>query len=83
MRFGEPLHPGAARALRELAPRIEAAVAELVDEDQSTWWEARRAGAAGTTPDPSGPDVAQWRRVWAQTAEVTTPEGGPRRVWRH
>lgn len=67
IRFGEPVLPRAEESVRELAPRIKDAVAALLDEDTTTWWEARRRAASGTTPDPSGPDVAPWRRVWEQT----------------
>lgn len=81
VRFGTPLHPGADESPREFAPKIRDAVAALLDEEQSTWWEARRRASAGATPDPSGPATAQWRRVWAQTSEVTTSEAAPRRVW--
>ena len=59
--------PGADESVREFAPRIKDAVAALLDEDRTTWWEARRGSPAGATPDPSGPDVAQWRRVWEQS----------------
>ncbi len=83
VRFGEPLQPGADESPRDFAPRIRDAVAALLDEDQSTWWEARRRAAAGTTPDPSGPATARWRRVWEQTATIASPEAGPRRVWPH
>ena len=40
--------------------------------------------AAGATPDPSGPDVAPWRRVWEQTATLTAPSPTGRRLraWR-
>jgi 1-acyl-sn-glycerol-3-phosphate acyltransferase len=67
VRFGEPLHPSEGESPRSFAPRVRDAVATLLDEDRSTWWEARRRAAFGATPDPSGPPVAQWRRVWAQT----------------
>ena len=67
VRFGEPLRPAQGESARDFAPRVKDAVASLLDEDRSTWWEARRRAAAGETPDPSGPQVAQWRRVWAQT----------------
>ena len=77
VRFGEPLRPGADESPRDFAPRIRDAVAALLDEDQSTWWEARRRAAAGATPDPSGPGTAQWRRVWEQTATITAPEPRP------
>lgn len=83
VRFGDPLRPGVGESPRDFAPRIRDAVAALLDEEQSTWWESRLRAASGSTPDPSGPGTAQWRRVWDQTAEVSTPEAGRRRVWQH
>jgi 1-acyl-sn-glycerol-3-phosphate acyltransferase len=83
VRFGRPLIPAEGESARDLAPRISAAVAQLLDEDASTWWEAQRRAAAGRTPDASGPAVATWRRVWAQTSAPEVPGGpGRRRVWR-
>ncbi len=73
VRFGEPLRPRPDESPRDFGPRIKDAVAALLDEDRSTWWEARRRASAGATPDPAGPDVAPWRRVWEQTAPVTDP----------
>lgn len=67
IRFGEPIRPRPDESVRDFAPRVKDAVAALLDEDRTTWWEARRRAAAGAVPDPSGPDVAAWRRVWAQT----------------
>ncbi|MCY7397124.1 MAG: 1-acyl-sn-glycerol-3-phosphate acyltransferase [Nocardioides sp.] len=67
VRFGEPMRPAEGESVRDFAPRIKDAVAALLDEDRSTWWEARRRAATGATPDPSGPQVAQWRRVWEQS----------------
>ncbi len=67
IRFGEPLVAGPDEAVRDFAPRIKDAVGALLDEDTSTWWEARRRAASGATPDATGPKVAQWRRVWQQT----------------
>jgi 1-acyl-sn-glycerol-3-phosphate acyltransferase len=82
IRFGEPLTPREGESVRDFAPRIRAAVASLVDEDSSTWWEARRRAAAGTTPDPSGPKVAQWRRVWESSESPTSAPGSPRlKAW--
>lgn len=68
IRFGEALTPRPGETAREFAPRVWDGVAALLDEDATTWWEARKHVAAGTTPDPAGPDVAQWRRVWTQSA---------------
>ncbi|MGL4174033.1 MAG: lysophospholipid acyltransferase family protein [Actinomycetota bacterium] len=80
VRFGMPLRPVEGEGPRELGARIEAAVAELLDEDASTWWEARRRSIGAQTPSPTGPSVAPWRRVWAQTASPAVRTR--RRVWR-
>ncbi len=83
VRFGDPLYPARARAARDFAPRVKAAVASLLDEERSTWWEARRRAASGETPDPSGPPVAQWRRVWAQSESPQSSPGSSRlTAWR-
>lgn len=85
VRYGEPLHPAEGESARDFAPRVREAIAALLDEDQTTWWESRRRLAAGQTPDPSGPDVAQWRRVWTQSAppRVGGDSAPPRRKpWR-
>jgi 1-acyl-sn-glycerol-3-phosphate acyltransferase len=83
VRFGPPLRPTEGESPRDFAPRIRTAVATLLDEDRSTWWEARRRAADAAVPDPSGPDVATWRRVWGQT-ESPRPQPGlrRRRAWR-
>src|SRR5439155_20045498 len=80
VRLGDPLHAADGEGPRELGARIEAAVARLLDEDATTWWEATRRAAEGRTPSPAGPDAAPWRRVWAQTAPPAVRSH--RRVWR-
>ncbi|GAB3259924.1 lysophospholipid acyltransferase family protein [Nocardioides dilutus] len=84
IRFGEPLHARPGEGVREFAPRIKDAVASLLDEDRTTWWESRQRAAAGETPDPSGPPVAQWRRVWEQSESPVSTEGPASRLraWR-
>jgi 1-acyl-sn-glycerol-3-phosphate acyltransferase len=84
VRFGEPLRPAEGEGVREFAPRIKDAVAALLDEDRTTWWEARQRSAAGATPDPTGPKVAQWRRVWEQSESPVGTEGPQSRLraWR-
>jgi 1-acyl-sn-glycerol-3-phosphate acyltransferase len=83
IRFGEPLVAEPDESVREFGPRIKDAVAALLDEDRTTWWEARQRVAAGAVPDPSGPPVAQWRRVWEQT-ESPVADAPTRRLaaWR-
>ena len=84
IRFGEPLHARPDEGVREFAPRIKDAVAALLDEDKTTWWESRQRAATGSTPDPSGPSVAQWRRVWEQSESPVSTEGPASRLraWR-
>ena len=85
LRFGEPIYPGPGEPARDMADRIKTGVATLIDEDQSTWWEAQRRAASGTTPDPSGPaDLPEWRRVWDQLEpiELSDAAGSDRRPWR-
>jgi 1-acyl-sn-glycerol-3-phosphate acyltransferase len=81
IRYGEPLVPAEGESARAFAPRIRAAVAELLDEETTTWWDARRRAARSETPDPSGPKVAQWRRVW-EASESPAPSDGRVRAWR-
>ncbi|MXG90978.1 lysophospholipid acyltransferase family protein [Nocardioides flavescens] len=81
VRFGEPLSPAEGESVRDFAPRIRDGVAALLDEDRSTWWEAKRRAASGTTPDPSGPDVAPWRRVWEQSESPESDSPRRLRVW--
>lgn len=83
IRFGEPLTAGADESVRDFAARVKDGVAALLDEDRTTWWEARRRVAAGAVPDPSGPSVAAWRRVWEQTqSPVADAPARKRRAWR-
>ncbi len=79
LRFGDPLRQQAGEGPRELGARIEAAVAQLIDEDQTSWWDAKRRAAQGHDAATSGPDVARWRRVWGQTAAPAVRTH--RRIW--
>jgi 1-acyl-sn-glycerol-3-phosphate acyltransferase len=81
VRYGDPLYPAEGESPRDFAPRITAAVSALLDEESTTWWEARRRVASGTSPSQSGPDAARWRRVWESTTPVK-PAGQKRRAWK-
>ncbi len=81
VRYGDPLYPAEGESARDFAPRISAAVSALLDEESTTWWEARRRVAAGTSPSQSGPDAARWRRVWESTAPIK-PAGSKLRAWK-
>jgi len=78
VRFGDPVVPGEGESVRAFAPRVRGAVARLLDEDSSDWYSSLRRSASGTTPDPAGPEVAQWRRVWASTQSPSVGDGRPK-----
>jgi 1-acyl-sn-glycerol-3-phosphate acyltransferase len=80
LRFGEPIWPAEDESPRSFAPKIRSAVAALLDEERTTWWEAQRRMARAATPDPSGPEIAPWRRIWEQTETLTAPSPTGRRV---
>lgn len=79
VRFGDPVRHQAGEDRRDLAQRVEAAVGRLLDEDATTWWEATRRAASGSTPSLRGPEMAPWRRVWASTEPPVVARH--RRVW--
>lgn len=70
VRYGTPVRPLPDESPRTFGPRVRNAVAAVLDEDRTTWWDARRRSATDATPDPGGPPLAQWRRVWEQTAPI-------------
>jgi len=80
VRFGAPLRPEEGDTPRTFGPRIRDAVAALLDEETSTWWDAQRRASTDATPNPSGPAIAPWRRVWEQSAPLETTNA--RRAWR-
>ena len=81
VRYGDPLYPVEGESARDFAPKVSAAVSALLDEEATTWWEARRRVATGASPSQSGPDAARWRRVWESTAPIKTP-ADKRRAWK-
>jgi 1-acyl-sn-glycerol-3-phosphate acyltransferase len=79
--FGRPLRAGPSDA-RDLAARLERAIAALADEQATDWWTATRRAATRTTPALSGPGAAStWRRAWAlgdDRRRPTRPDRWPR-----
>lgn len=79
IRYGAPIVPEPGDTARQLAPKISAAVKQLIAEDKSTWWESQRA----ITPAEENPPPASWRRIWQQTASPA--QGGKLqrpKIWR-
>ncbi|HEX4655560.1 MAG TPA: lysophospholipid acyltransferase family protein [Mycobacteriales bacterium] len=81
VRYGPALTLRPDEDSRRFGARISAATATLLDEDRTDWYGAQRRAAAGETPSPSGPQVANWRRVWESSA---SPRSGASRAkaWR-
>jgi len=64
VRYGQPLHPREGETHQELSLRMQQAIAELFDEDRTTWWQARQRAARDETPKLSGPAGPGWLRTW-------------------
>ena len=81
VRYGRPIHPRDGEGTLELNARMAAAIETLLDEDSTDWYTAALRAAASQTPPSSGPQVADWRRVWASTAGPENAESRPK-AWR-
>lgn len=78
--YGRPLSPDRGESSRQFSARLEQAVAQLADEDATTWWQATRRAVAEDTPPASGPQASRWRRVWEATRPVERRD--PPAVWK-
>jgi 1-acyl-sn-glycerol-3-phosphate acyltransferase len=77
IRYGPAIEP--VGEVRELSERMASAIARLMDEDRTTWFESLRRESEGATPAVSGPDGAPWRRVWESTRPISSRAPS---VWR-
>ncbi len=64
VRYGPPLYPRDGETHQAFSLRMQRAIAELFDEDRTSWWEARKRAAREATPKLSGPAGPQWLRTW-------------------
>lgn len=79
VRYGEPMRPEPGERTEQFTGRLTAAVRTLIAEDRQTWWQVLRHGPQQPAPAPS---AARWRRIWAQTDEMTKGgRSGPTRIW--
>lgn len=79
LRYGTPFWAGQGQTHQDLSRRMSAAVAELFDEERTTWWEAIRRAQRDETPSLVGPMGPEWVRRWEGSRPVR--RGGPARVW--
>jgi 1-acyl-sn-glycerol-3-phosphate acyltransferase len=79
IRYGAPFRVEPDETHQSLSRRMQHAVAQLFDEDRSTWWEAIRRAESDQTPSLTAPPGPAWRRTW----EGSRPVGrrGRPKVW--
>ncbi|MGN6474281.1 MAG: lysophospholipid acyltransferase family protein [Mycobacteriales bacterium] len=81
VRYGRPIRPHDGEGTLELNARVASAIETLLDEDATNWYAAALRASAKQTPPSSGPQVADWRRVWASTAGPRDTPSRPK-AWR-
>lgn len=80
VRYGRPLVPVEGETHQELSLRMQHAIAELFDEDRTSWWDAMRRTGSGETPKLSGPTGAKWFRSWEGSRPIQRRGKPP--VWK-
>jgi 1-acyl-sn-glycerol-3-phosphate acyltransferase len=80
VRYGKPLFPHVGETHQQLSLRMQQAIAELFDEDKTSWFEAQKRAAAGQTPRLSGPQGPQWLRTWEGSRPIRRSGKPP--VWK-
>ena len=79
VRYGLPIEPVEGETHQDLSRRMAQAVAQLHDEDRSTWWEALKRAERDETPSLAGPQGPAWLRKWEGSRPV--PRRGPGKTW--
>jgi 1-acyl-sn-glycerol-3-phosphate acyltransferase len=64
IRFGREIVPGPDATHQALSMQMQQAVAQLFDEERTTWFEAVKRAERGETPSLAGPQGASWLRTW-------------------
>ena len=80
IRYGRELVPEPEETHQSLSLRMQQAVAQLFDEERSTWFEAVARAERGETPTLAGPPSAGWLRTWEGMRPV--PRRGTPKAWR-
>jgi 1-acyl-sn-glycerol-3-phosphate acyltransferase len=80
VRYGRPVVPQPGETHQAMSLRMQQAIAELFDEDRTSWWEAMQRKNAGTTPKQTGPQGPGWRRTWEGSRPIR--RSGERPVWK-
>jgi 1-acyl-sn-glycerol-3-phosphate acyltransferase len=79
VRYGRPIVPEDGETHQAFSRRMSQAIAQLHDEDRSTWWDSLQRARSGETPSLAGPHGPGWLRKWEGSRPV--PRRGPEKVW--
>ena len=79
VRYGRPISPDDGETHQDLSRRMAQAVAQLHDEDRTTWWDALKRAEREETPSLAGPQGPAWLRKWEGSRPV--PRRGPGKTW--
>ena len=77
IRYGRALYPAEGETHQDLSRRMAQAVAELFDEDRTTWWDSLHRAERGETPSLIGPDGPDWLKRWEGSRPIAR-RGDPR-----
>jgi 1-acyl-sn-glycerol-3-phosphate acyltransferase len=80
VRYGEALWPAEGESHQALSLRMQQALAELFDEDRTSWWESRLRAARSETPKLTGPAGPAWLRTWEGSRPIRRHAKRP--TWR-
>jgi 1-acyl-sn-glycerol-3-phosphate acyltransferase len=80
VRYGRPIYPREGETHQQLSLRMQQGVAELFDEDRTSWWEAARRAARDETPSLAGPVGPGWLRTWEGSRPIRRSGKPP--TWR-
>jgi 1-acyl-sn-glycerol-3-phosphate acyltransferase len=80
VRYGQPVVPREGETHQQLSLRMQQAVAELFDEDRTSWWDSRRRAASHQTPKLAGPQGPGWLRTWEGSRPIRRSGKPP--TWR-
>jgi 1-acyl-sn-glycerol-3-phosphate acyltransferase len=79
IRYGRELVPEPGETHQALSLRMQQEVAQLFDEERSTWFEAVKRAERGETPTLAGPPSVGWLRTWEGMRPV--PRRGTPKAW--
>ena len=79
LRYGAPLHPIEGETHQDLSRRMAQAVAQLFDEDRSSWWDSLQRAQREETPSLAGPQGPEWLKRWEGSKPLA--DRGETRTW--